>query len=103
MDANETDEQRLEHIKDWWKENASSVITGLLLGLALLFGGKSWFAYQDRKADEASNIYAGMMNALAYALMWFVSMYQMWIYKLPEHVKRRHLGDPDSTGWSKED
>jgi predicted negative regulator of RcsB-dependent stress response len=65
MDANETDEQRLEHIKDWWKENASSVITGLLLGRALLFGGKSWFAYQDRKADEASNIYASMMNALS--------------------------------------
>jgi predicted negative regulator of RcsB-dependent stress response len=65
MDANETDEQRLEHIKEWWKENASSVITGLLLGLALLFGAKSWFAYQDRKADEASNIYATMMNALS--------------------------------------
>ena len=65
MDANETDEQRLEHIKDWWKENASSVITGLLLGLALLFGAKSWFAYQDRKAEEASNIYATMMSALS--------------------------------------
>ena len=65
MDANETDEQRLEHIKDWWKENASSVITGLLLGLALLFGAKSWFAYQDRKAEEASNIYASMMGALS--------------------------------------
>ena len=65
MDANETDEQRLEHIKDWWKENASSVITGLLLGLALLFGAKSWFAYQDRKSEEASNIYATMMSALS--------------------------------------
>jgi len=65
MDANETDEQRLEHIKDWWKENASSVITGLLLGLALLFGAKSWFAYQDRKAEEASNIYATMMSSLS--------------------------------------
>jgi predicted negative regulator of RcsB-dependent stress response len=65
MDANETDEQRLETIKAWWKENASSVITGLLLGLALLFGAKSWFAYQDRKADEASNIYAAMMSALS--------------------------------------
>jgi predicted negative regulator of RcsB-dependent stress response len=65
MDANETDEQRLEHIKAWWKENASSVITGLLLGLALLFGAKSWFAYQERKADEASNIYATMMSALS--------------------------------------
>jgi predicted negative regulator of RcsB-dependent stress response len=65
MDANETDEQRLENIKAWWKENASSVITGLLLGLALLFGAKSWIAYQERKADEASNIYAILMNALS--------------------------------------
>jgi predicted negative regulator of RcsB-dependent stress response len=65
MEINETDEQRLESIKAWWKENASSVITGLLLGLALLFGAKSWFAYQDRKAEEASNIYATMLSALA--------------------------------------
>jgi predicted negative regulator of RcsB-dependent stress response len=65
MEINETDEQRLESIKAWWKENASSIITGLLLGLALLFGAKSWFAYQDRKAEEASNIYATMTSALA--------------------------------------
>ncbi len=65
MEINETEEQRLETIKAWWKENASSIITGLLLGLALLFGAKSWFAYQDRKADEASNIYATLMNALS--------------------------------------
>jgi len=44
---------------------------------------------------------AGMFNALAFALMWFVSMYQMWIYRLPEHVRRRHLGDPDGADWSK--
>ena len=65
MEINETDEQRLESIKAWWKENASSIITGLLLGLALLFGAKSWFAYQDRKAEEASNIYVTMTSALA--------------------------------------
>jgi predicted negative regulator of RcsB-dependent stress response len=65
MEINETDEQRLENIKAWWKENASSIITGLLLGLALLFGAKSWFAYQDRKAEEASNIYVTMTTALA--------------------------------------
>jgi predicted negative regulator of RcsB-dependent stress response len=35
-----------------------------LLGLALLFGGKSWFAWQDRNAENASNIYATMMAAL---------------------------------------
>lgn len=47
---------------------------------------------------------AGMFNAVAFAIMWFVSMYQMWIYKVPEHVRRRHEddpNDPDSPGWSK--
>ncbi len=43
---------------------------------------------------------AGMFNALAFGVMWFVSMYQMWIYKVPEHVKRRHLGDPDAVDWA---
>jgi predicted negative regulator of RcsB-dependent stress response len=65
MEINETEEQRIEHIKAWWKENASSLITGLLLGLALLFGAKSWFAYQDRKAEEASNVYVTMTTAFA--------------------------------------
>jgi predicted negative regulator of RcsB-dependent stress response len=65
MEINATEEQRLETIKAWWKENASSIITGLLLGLAVLFGAKSWFAYQDRKTEEASNIYATLTSALA--------------------------------------
>jgi predicted negative regulator of RcsB-dependent stress response len=65
MEINETEEQRVERIKAWWKENASSIITGLLLGLALLFGAKSWFAWQARKAEEASNIYVTMTSAYA--------------------------------------
>jgi hypothetical protein len=44
---------------------------------------------------------AGMFNALAFAVMWFVSMYQMWIYRVPDHVKLRHAGDPDASGWRK--
>jgi len=40
---------------------------------------------------------AGAFNGLAFAIMWTVSMYQMWIYKVPEHVSGRHGGDPDDT------
>ena len=64
MDINETEEQQVEALKKWWKDNGSSIITGVLLGLALLFGGKSWFAYQERVAENASNIYTTMMVAL---------------------------------------
>ena len=36
---------------------------------------------------------AGMFNGLAFAVMWVVSMYQMWIYRIPEQLSKRH--DPD--------
>lgn len=64
MDTLTTEEQQLATIKQWWKENGSSIVTGVVLGLAVLFGGKAWFAYQERNAQNASNIFAVMMNAL---------------------------------------
>ena len=64
MDAHATEEQQIEALKKWWKENGSSIITGLLLGLAVLFGARSWFAYQERTAENASNIYTTLMTAL---------------------------------------
>jgi len=39
---------------------------------------------------------AGAINGISFAIMWFVSMYQMWIYRVPDHVIGRHQGDPDS-------
>jgi hypothetical protein len=32
---------------------------------------------------------AGVINGLSFATMWVVSAYQMWFYKLPEHVAKR--------------
>ncbi|MGD8619134.1 MAG: tetratricopeptide repeat protein, partial [Gammaproteobacteria bacterium] len=64
METHATEEQQLAAIKDWWKENGGSVVTGIVLGLAVLFGGKAWFAYQERNAQNASNVYAAMMRAL---------------------------------------
>ncbi len=64
MEIHATEEQQIESFKKWWKDNGSSIITGVLLGLAVLFGAKSWFAYQERTAENASNIYSTLMNAL---------------------------------------
>ncbi len=39
---------------------------------------------------------AGALNGISFAIMWIISMYQMWIYRVPEHVRGRHGGgDPD--------
>ena len=64
MDANLTDDEKLAELKKWWGENGGSIITGVVLGLAVLFGGKAWFAYQERNAETASNIYTTLMTAM---------------------------------------
>jgi predicted negative regulator of RcsB-dependent stress response len=64
MDVHASEKEQVEALKKWWKENGSSVITGILLGLSVLLGGKAWFGYQETQALNASNIYAQMMAAL---------------------------------------
>jgi hypothetical protein len=34
---------------------------------------------------------AGAFNGLSFAVMWVISMYQMWIYRMPEHVANRDI------------
>jgi predicted negative regulator of RcsB-dependent stress response len=64
MDVNLTDDEKLAEVKKWWGENGGSIITGVVLGLAVLFGSKAWFAYQERNAETASNIYTTLMTAM---------------------------------------
>ena len=63
MDIPASEKEQLDALKKWWKENGSSIITGLLLGAAILLGGKAWFSYRETQALSASNIYAQMMAA----------------------------------------
>jgi predicted negative regulator of RcsB-dependent stress response len=64
VEAYETEKDQLEAFKQWWKENGSSVVTGLLLGLAVIFGTRAWFSYQDRQNEAASHLYVQFMNGL---------------------------------------
>jgi len=63
LDIHASEKEQLEALKRWWKDNGSSIITGLLLGVSILLGGKAWFSYQETQALSASNIYAQMMAA----------------------------------------
>jgi len=56
-----SEKEQIEALGKWWKENGSSIITGLLLGVSILLGGKAWMNYQDTQSQNASNIYAQMM------------------------------------------
>ncbi|EJL6259324.1 YfgM family protein [Vibrio cholerae] len=64
MELYDTEEQQVEAIKDWWKENGKAVIFGAVIGLGGLFG---WHYYQDSVVaaqEAASQSYSKAMDAL---------------------------------------
>jgi predicted negative regulator of RcsB-dependent stress response len=60
----ETEEQRVEALKDWWKQNGVAVIGGAVLGISALVGWRGWNWYQEKRATEASDIYAVVQEAV---------------------------------------
>ena len=56
----ETEEQQLDALKNWWKENGRSVIAGVVIGVAGLVGWKGWGAYQEQQSLAASDRYNAM-------------------------------------------
>ncbi|MCK5523874.1 MAG: tetratricopeptide repeat protein [Thiomargarita sp.] len=64
MATYETEEEQIEAIKKWWKENGISVVTGLVLGLTLLGGWRWWQTYTDQQGQLASNIYDQVLFSL---------------------------------------
>ncbi len=48
--AYETEEQQVEAIKQFWKENGTAIILGAVIGFGALFG---WNYYQDHKTSQA--------------------------------------------------
>lgn len=50
----ETDEEKVEAIKKWWKENGVSVIAGAAIGLGSIFAWRMWVDHRDHVAGQAS-------------------------------------------------
>ncbi|CAK0738126.1 Ancillary SecYEG translocon subunit [Gammaproteobacteria bacterium] len=57
MDHYVTEDQQVEAIKTWWKENGSSVLIGSALGLVLVFAVRTWNDWQANKSEAAARIY----------------------------------------------
>lgn len=61
----DSEEEQIEALKRWWKDNGTAVIAGLVLGLAGLFGWRSWQSHIRAQADAASIAYQDMMSKMA--------------------------------------
>ncbi len=57
-----SEEEQVEAIKRWWRENGRAVLLGAALGLAALGGWRGWVWYQTQQGLEASQIYQQMLE-----------------------------------------
>lgn len=65
MNEYETEEQQLEALKRWWKENSTSLIVGLFVGVSSLFGWRYYVDNKNVQSVQASDIYMQVMQSAA--------------------------------------
>ncbi|MCO5760244.1 MAG: tetratricopeptide repeat protein [Gammaproteobacteria bacterium] len=64
MNVYETDDEKVEAIKSWWKENGTSVAGGLIIGLAAVFGWRAWQDHRESQAQEASAAFEQLVTTV---------------------------------------
>jgi len=58
------EQEQLEALKAWWKENGNKVL-GVLLAVIVVMGGwRGWQYYQHKQSSEAATLYAGFIQQL---------------------------------------
>lgn len=63
MEIYDTEEEQLEAVKRWWKENSQSTIIGLSLGVAIVLGVNFWQEHNKSQAEQASALYSQLLQA----------------------------------------
>lgn len=59
----ETEEQQVEALKKWWKENGKQVIVGAIIGFSVIIGWRYYIDYTGKQAAEASALFEQMIQA----------------------------------------
>ncbi|WP_462322141.1 YfgM family protein [Halochromatium sp.] len=58
-----TDDEKVEAIKKWWKENGTAVIAGIVIGLVAVFGWRAWVNHQEQVGQNASLAFEQLLMA----------------------------------------
>ncbi len=58
------EEQEINQLKDWWKENGKTIIVAFILGVGGMFGWRYWQAHQAEQIAQASAQYDDLINSV---------------------------------------
>jgi predicted negative regulator of RcsB-dependent stress response len=65
MELYETEEQQVEALQKWWKENSTSALIGLGIGISAILGWNYWQDYQKEQMGKASAVYDQLLKDVA--------------------------------------
>ncbi|MHB0776249.1 YfgM family protein [Halomonas sp. WWR20] len=57
-----SEEEQLDAIKRWWKDNGKSLIAGVIIACIGVFAWKAWQNYQQNQAEAASQRYQQLLT-----------------------------------------
>ena len=64
MSQFETDDQQVAALKKWWKENGTSLLVGLLVGVSALFGWRYYDEQKNMHSIQASDLYMQVIQSV---------------------------------------
>jgi len=63
MEVYSSEEERLEALQAWWKENKSSTFLGVALGAAVIAGWNMWQHNRQNQAEQASRVFQQLLKS----------------------------------------
>lgn len=63
MSVYKTEEEQIDDLKRWVKSYGPSILAGVVLAVALLYGWRYWNSYQHNRAAKASDLYQHAVDA----------------------------------------
>ncbi len=90
MESYRTEEEQLEALKRWWRENGQSTVAAIIIALCAGFGWQTWKGHDQGKREGASDAYQAMMRVAA-AQAPTAGQTEQFI-ALAEGIKQNHEG-----------
>lgn len=64
MEMYDSEEEQVEALKRWWKENSTATIVGLVMGIVIILGWNYWQDHKKAQSAQASATYDQLLKAL---------------------------------------
>ncbi|MCE5181937.1 MAG: tetratricopeptide repeat protein [Betaproteobacteria bacterium] len=58
------EQEKIDELKAWWKQNGSTVLLGVAVFVAILGGMQGWRYYQKSQQQQAAQVYEAVQNGV---------------------------------------